>query len=352
MNSFAHRGGRERTPTATVNLVMKTAEHIGLDLHPILVNTGLGYLATGGFDPRLSPPLLTQFIPVYRALIDACGAGRRLPTKEDVELFCGCLINCVSLQAALDRAARFNTIANQRWGTIHLSGHGKEAVWELDSYRSDGAATDLTLDIFCLSFFHRLFSWLTAVPLPMLRVELRYPELLDRPVIEGLFGCPIHFGVERNALVFHADALSNPLVRTYADLVAALAVAPVALLPLPPAVAFSSQVEMILRRAAEHGASVPNFDEVAALLGQSVSTLRRRLLRENTSFQAIVDRWRTRRATELLGDTDMTFDDIAMSLGFSGASVFSRAFKSWTGHAPSAYRRLLIAHGAMPIEAA
>ncbi|HSB95478.1 MAG TPA: helix-turn-helix transcriptional regulator, partial [Spongiibacteraceae bacterium] len=85
-------------------------------------------------------------------------------------------------------------------------------------------------------------------------------------------------------------------------------------------------------------AELPGLEAVAHLLNQSVSTLRRNLLREDTSFQAVMDRLRMQRSKELLAETELTIDDIADILGFSAPSVFSRAFKGWTGYPPSKYR--------------
>ena len=38
-------------------------------------------------------------------------------------------------------------------------------------------------------------------------------------------------------------------------------------------------------------------------------------------------------------DGDMPLSEIALRLGYSEQSVFSRAFRSWTGVAPSVYRK-------------
>lgn len=65
----------------------------------------------------------------------------------------------------------------------------------------------------------------------------------------------------------------------------------------------------------------------AALLNISASTLKRRLQRENTSFQRLLNDARLRHASSLLKTTDKTIACIARESGFSGSSAFSRAFR-------------------------
>jgi AraC-like DNA-binding protein len=68
-------------------------------------------------------------------------------------------------------------------------------------------------------------------------------------------------------------------------------------------------------------------------------TLRRRLREEGQGFQSLKDNLRRDAAIEYLARPDMTLLDIADQLGFSEASTFHRAFKTWTGVAPGEYRQ-------------
>lgn len=77
---------------------------------------------------------------------------------------------------------------------------------------------------------------------------------------------------------------------------------------------------------------------LAQRLSMSPATLRRRLHREGTHFQALKDQWRRGRAIHLLKTSDCTIQQIAEALGFSEASAFHRAFKKWTRFNPGDYR--------------
>ena len=77
---------------------------------------------------------------------------------------------------------------------------------------------------------------------------------------------------------------------------------------------------------------------IARALGTSARTLQRRLADEQTSFEAVVDGARLELAEALLADRSRNVADVALACGFVEPSSFSRAYRRWTGSAPSARR--------------
>ena len=67
-------------------------------------------------------------------------------------------------------------------------------------------------------------------------------------------------------------------------------------------------------------------------------TLIRRLEEAGTPFHDLMREVRQEAACQLLRDTDGTIADIAGSLGYSGASAFTRAFRGWTDTTPAGWR--------------
>jgi len=85
----------------------------------------------------------------------------------------------------------------------------------------------------------------------------------------------------------------------------------------------------------------PRVDWVAAKLGLTRRSLQRRLARHGTSFTDLVSKLLRERSEGLLTNSPDTVTSIAMSLGYTDAAHFSRAFKRWTGTSPSAFRNRL-----------
>jgi len=77
---------------------------------------------------------------------------------------------------------------------------------------------------------------------------------------------------------------------------------------------------------------------VASRIGVSLRTLNRRLGERETSLQAIRDQVTAEAACQLLGNTDKPASDVALILGYSDSSAFTRAFRRWRGVPPAQWR--------------
>jgi len=80
-------------------------------------------------------------------------------------------------------------------------------------------------------------------------------------------------------------------------------------------------------------------DTVAAELHMTVRTLHRKLTEVNSNFRTLLVDMRRHLAEMYIQDSSLTLTEISLLLGFSEPSSFSRAFKSWTGLAPSVLRQ-------------
>jgi AraC-like DNA-binding protein len=80
-------------------------------------------------------------------------------------------------------------------------------------------------------------------------------------------------------------------------------------------------------------------DRAAELCKMSKRTLARRLEAQGTTTIQEISRMRRARAEQQLRETGQSIARIASSVGYSDPAVFSRAFKRWTGLAPSQYRK-------------
>ena len=81
----------------------------------------------------------------------------------------------------------------------------------------------------------------------------------------------------------------------------------------------------------------PTGEAVAARLHLSARSLQRRLADEGNSFSELLDATRLELARSYLEAGTHTVGEVTFLLGYSDASAFSRAFKRWTGVAPSAW---------------
>jgi AraC-like DNA-binding protein len=85
----------------------------------------------------------------------------------------------------------------------------------------------------------------------------------------------------------------------------------------------------------------PRLEVVAEAVGMSPRALQRALSEEETSYTSLLELARFDLAREWLGERDRPICDIALCLGYSEQSAFTRAFRQWTGTSPRNYRRLI-----------
>jgi AraC-like DNA-binding protein len=77
---------------------------------------------------------------------------------------------------------------------------------------------------------------------------------------------------------------------------------------------------------------------VARALGLSVRSLRRRLVAEGVSYTSVANDALAMVAKHYLVDEQYSIQQTAYEMGFSDPRAFHRAFKSWTGMTPDAFR--------------
>ena len=79
-------------------------------------------------------------------------------------------------------------------------------------------------------------------------------------------------------------------------------------------------------------------EEMAQQLNMSRRTLQRKLAEAETTYQQLVDATRRDLALRYIENPGQSITDITFMLGFSQQSAFTRAFRRWTGYAPTEYR--------------
>lgn len=80
-------------------------------------------------------------------------------------------------------------------------------------------------------------------------------------------------------------------------------------------------------------------DKAAKICGHDRRRLSRELREMGTTLSKEITKLRTDKASRALVDTDRKVAEIAEAVGFADPTVFSRAFKNWTGQSPQQFRK-------------
>ena len=241
-----------------------------------------------------------------------------------------------TLEQAFDRMRRFVDLVTDA-GEIALHTSEKEFTVELKLKDSAQPADQSTDGFLCL--LANAGKGLGESGLVPLRVELSRqppkPENLD--FFERNFGAPLRFECSAMRIVFDLPTVrarlrgANPLIAEHLDQASLAAIE-----RLKPGNRTIKAVRQWVTEQLKKGA--PSIEEAATYMNMSTRNLQRKLADEGSSLASIVDETRQSEAMHRLKHGQDSLTAIALDLGFSDASAFSRACKRWFGKSPSEIR--------------
>jgi len=148
--------------------------------------------------------------------------------------------------------------------------------------------------------------------------------------------CPVIFNQPNLHVIIGNQLLNLPLSTHDSTLRSLLDQQAKALLSvLPGNDELEQKIKRFLVKCMQEGQ--PTLETLARYLNTSPRTLHRKLESRGTNFKDLLLITRKELATQYLRDNTLTFTEIAMLLGYSEQSAFSRAFKQWTGKSPKKY---------------
>jgi len=261
-------------------------------------------------------------------------------------MMCHCIIHCTSLSRAIQRAGDFHEICRgTRYKPVLLrtGRYARLSFALLDRFADGNNGSAIMREQpdqvrTTLSMWHHFICWLLGVRLELKSVTFTSKAPQDADLYRTLFQADIKFGQAENALVFPARYLEAPLVQNETSLWDFLHTAPYQLLVMVDD-HHSLKSQVIALFGKDFSRELPGADEVAHALNMSVSTLRRRLQDEATSFQRIKDECRKEAAVIYMNSPQLSINEVARLMGFDEPSAFFRSFKKWTGMTPGDYRR-------------
>jgi len=171
--------------------------------------------------------------------------------------------------------------------------------------------------------------------------EITFQSRFDtcRSAFEHFHDTRILFGQEMTSIKVPASVLSRPLVAAMpSQWPPPETIESISPLPISAPLDLSESLKSTLRTQLSEG--TPDIRTAAELSGSSVRTIQRRLAALGRSYSSIVDEMRFEAALEMMCDPNIRLLDVAMSVGYTDPSNFSRAFRRFAGVSPREYRRM------------
>ena len=226
---------------------------------------------------------------------------------------------------------------------FHVHDKGAQLSVEADSkevrigYRVTARDVDMVEQIYTLAAMAGL-AFLRALCGESWRpLEFELPFRRPRAVetLRKALGVPLKFDAERLWMIFPAADLARPLpsadpllYRMMAERIEQLE---------------ARQRRDLVGRVRDVMQTVIFLEDsrasiVASRIGVSLRTLNRRLHGKGTSLQEIRDQVTAEAACQLLANTEKSASEVALILGYSDSSAFTRAFRRWRGVPPAQWR--------------
>jgi AraC-like DNA-binding protein len=241
---------------------------------------------------------------------------------------------CETLADALRRMERYHaSVYDVNPARVMPGEDGVAIEWGVERGRP-GALVDET----AIASLVQLARDMTGRYWPVRSVSFVNPAPESTQPYEDFFGGQVIFGAPVTRLVFDIAYLALPLRKSDPALLSLL----------------DRQAEALLQQVAAVPAMVDAWRKTLvpliregktslAALAQAHHTsprsLQRRLAEQGTSFQQLLDDTRQHLAEAHLREAKLDLAEIALLLGYSEQSAFTRAFRSWTGLAPAQWRR-------------
>lgn len=255
---------------------------------------------------------------------------------------CGVLgylsLSCEYIAEALQRFERFQRLLYEgNEGGAVIEGDRVIFSWPFD-YGYSTRESDETLISGLATYIQMLAG---NVPVKPLAVGFVHEKPKSLAPFKHYLDCDIEFSSQNTYIAFPASILATKVEKADPVLKALLDQQANTLLDvLPGGDQFEQQFYKFLLVAMQDGQ--PTIEAVAKAMNMSARTLHRRLLERNLVFKTLLQKTRYQLANQYLKESRLTLSEIALLLGYSEQSAFSRAFKHWSGETPLRYQKRLL----------
>lgn len=332
--------GRAATPIAFIRAILLGYRARGMDPARVLREAQISPHQLNDPAARVTAAQMETISALAMQELDDEALGwfsRRLPWGS-YGMLARASLTAPTLEVAIKRWCRHHHLLTEDL-TLHFSQMRNSAMVKITE-ASRIAGMHYEMREFCLvSMLRNLLGyacWLIDSRIALTETTLPFPAPAHADAYPYLFSGPLRFDADTAGFSFDARYLALPLRRDEAALRTMLQHA------LPLTVHQYRRDRLLVHSVNQILATAPaaahTAEDIASQLNVSVRTLHRQLREEGVSLQKLKNEVRREQAVRLLLHTRKPIKQIAAAVGFDSEKSFARAFREWTGTAPSRYR--------------
>jgi AraC-like DNA-binding protein len=328
--------GRAATPIAFIRAIVTGYRRLGMDPAKALAQAQIPPALLDDPDARVTAAQMEVMSGAAMQELDDETLGwfsRRLPWGS-YGMLCRASLTAPTLEVALKRWCRHHRLLTDDIVLTFNQQRGSATI-RIVEHTALGELREFCL-VSTLRYLLGYACWLVDSRIALAETTFPFPAPRHADAYHYLFPGPVRFDADAASLSFDARYLELPVRRDEKALPAMLKRA------LPLTVLQYRRDRLLVHSVAQilaaDAAAAHTAEDVAAQLNTSVRTLHRQLKEEGVSLQRLKNEARRERAIKLLLQTRKPVKQVAAAVGFDSEKSFARAFREWTGVAPSAYR--------------
>lgn len=332
------------TPTSAVKVpiyylhqVAQKISAMGLDLHEWLARSGLTASQLDDAQQTLSfgtfRQLMLDAMAITREPALGLLVGSRLLLNTHGVLGYAAM-NCATLLQAIEVIERYSLLRTPLL-TLNHQVVGDQLQARLCEKIPLGDLRNPMLEAAILGVKNML-DYLAAGSQVITQVMFTFPKPSYCAMAEEIFQCEVLYAQAWTGFVLPMEAATRALNRadpnTYREALM------ICQRELDKIIQDESLAMRVRRVLIERSNAFPSLQLTARLFHMTPRTLHRNLLEEGTSYRGLLEDVRQTLAMEHLKSQALSIQEIAFTLGYTDLANFRRAFKRWTGKAPSEFR--------------
>jgi len=327
------------TPSTWAKAIADTLIEQGVDASAVFKEVGMDYQLLKDKEARYWQDNITQLWHKSVELTGDSLIGLKVGTHIHMTSYPTLgysLMSCKNLKESCERLFRYQQLLAEGF---HFSFQKEDDAYCLtfDILPCQLAPAIQAIDATLCSFL-TFIRWVTGLRIEPLKAIFKRTEPESTQPFEEFFSCPIQFNSSKNCLYFSETDMEFPLPTADESISKIHDANANRYLEQLIGGEFSTRVRHILIVYLPSGE--PKQEQIAMQLNISSSTLKRRLLTENTNFKALLDNTREQLSVAYLENQELTLTEITYLLGFSENSAFNRAFKRWKGISPKQWQKM------------
>lgn len=324
----------------TFNIILRQVSLLGLDESAVLSALGIDRSLLAKTTNKVDAGIVGQSIEYIANQRPNIRIGLKMGFNFPVSIM-GVLLNvyqnCHTLKDVFDKSPIYAPAVN----TICLfSNHSDErylchSMKVADDFSENYPTATRHIYESQYGIILQLMYALTGKHITPISVYSPYKEETTPDLLETMIQCPVRFD-EPFMMVFDKEILETHVINANPEM---LFIAERLISGLLNKEQKQSVLSIVRRYMLQ---TIPGINlslkSAACDLNMSVRTLQRKLLAENTSYQAILDGVRKELANKYL-EENISLVEISFLLGFESQSAFNKFFKKHFGKQPTKYRQ-------------